>query len=149
VRLKHLCELDLAYRLDDDFLDDGFDLVQPYGTEEGTGYGEGDGVVSGERLRGSIRWSNRPHRRSDRIMMPNLYGSIHTDDDAVVLMTIRGYAVPVQDGERRRIAGQVGFEAEAESYRWMNRSLFVAEGTIVLDVGKIHLAVHECVIEAD
>ena len=95
MRLDHLCDLELAYRDDDDFLDEGFDLVRPYGTEEGTGYGEGDGVASGDRLRGAVRWSNLPHRRSDAIFMPNLDGSIHSDDGAVVLLTTQGGPGPL------------------------------------------------------
>jgi hypothetical protein len=149
VRLDHLCDLELAYRDDDDFLDEGFDLVRPYGTEEGTGYGEGDGRASGDRLRGTIRWSNLPHRRSDAVFMPNLNGSIHSDDGAVVLLTIRGHAVPPvgEEGVRRQILARIGLEAEAEAYRWMNRSFFVAEGMIELATGKIHLAVYECINE--
>lgn len=33
--LEHLCEMELGYR-------GQFELVQPYGGEEGPGYGEGD-----------------------------------------------------------------------------------------------------------
>jgi len=32
-----------------------FVLVRPYGGDEGIGYGEGDGTVIGERLRGAGR----------------------------------------------------------------------------------------------
>jgi hypothetical protein len=119
------------------------------GRRRGPVTAKGAGVASGDRLRGKVRWSNLPHRRSDAIFMPNLNGSIHCDDGGVVLLTIRGHAVPPVGEERvrRQILARIGLEAEAEAYRWMNRSFFVAEGMIELATGEIHLSVYECVNE--
>jgi hypothetical protein len=54
--------------------DEGSVLIRPYGGEEGSGYGEGRGTASGERLRGEVVWSNHPHRRSDGRMLLTFTG---------------------------------------------------------------------------
>ncbi len=54
MRLEPLGELKLAYD------EGGFTLVQPFGTEEGSGWGGGDGTIDCERLRGRVRWRPRP-----------------------------------------------------------------------------------------
>lgn len=86
MRLEHLCDVELTYRamptLGTDFV-----LVRPYGSEEGSGYGEGEGKVSGSYLNGIVRWVNHPHQRSDRIMLPDAHGVIRTDDDATLLFS--------------------------------------------------------------
>jgi hypothetical protein len=80
MRLEHLCDMDLGYTTE-------FFLVQPYGGEEGTAYGEGNGTVTGEELSGHARWSNHPHRRSDGSMLPKTRGVIETPDGAQVILT--------------------------------------------------------------
>lgn len=52
MRLELLAEPTLAYG------QEGCLLVRPYGTEEGSGWGGGEGRFDGERLRGSVRWLN-------------------------------------------------------------------------------------------
>ena len=127
MHLEFLCDLQLSYRrlptLEEDFV-----LVRPYGTQEGSGYGEGDGMVSGERLSGSVRWVNHPHRRSDGTMLPDAHGMILTDDQATLLFSLQG---------RTTFAGAQGqqllrmlFETEAEQYQWLNTALCVVEGMI-------------------
>ena len=63
MRLEHLCDMELVYR-EEALYGGKFLLVRPYGGEEGSGYGEGDGSVSGSKLSGRVRWVNHPHRRS-------------------------------------------------------------------------------------
>jgi hypothetical protein len=75
MKLERVCEMRWAYR-------EGFDLVKPYGGEEGLGYGEGGGTVTGERLAGTVRWANHPRRRSDGRMLPNGGGVLTTTDGA-------------------------------------------------------------------
>jgi hypothetical protein len=60
-----------------------FLLVCPYGGEEGSGYGKGDGIVTGRRLQGAVCWVNHPHRRSDGTMPPNAHGVLVTQDQAI------------------------------------------------------------------
>ena len=67
--------MELAYREEPTY-GGKFLVVQPYGSEEGTGYGEGDGTFTGPRLQGKARWVNHPHRRSDGMMLPDAHGVI-------------------------------------------------------------------------
>src|SRR5207244_5231109 len=62
----------------------GFSLVKPYGGEEGSGYGHGDGRAEGPRLAGAVQWANHPRRRSDGRMLPNAGGLVTTQDGAKV-----------------------------------------------------------------
>lgn len=59
MHLEHLGDLELTYR-DMPTLGTDFVLVRPYDSEEGAGYGEGDGKVSGPQLNGVVRWVNHP-----------------------------------------------------------------------------------------
>ena len=68
MQLEYICDMELSYR-EEALYAKKFLLVRPFGTEEGTGYGEGDGTVMGPQLRGSLRWVNHPHRRSDGTMI--------------------------------------------------------------------------------
>ncbi len=86
MHLEPLGEIHLSYRGNVAF-------ALPYGDEEGTAYGQGDGTVKGERLQGTVRWSNFPHRRSDGAMLPNVSGEIEMTDGAHVLFRLRGGTV--------------------------------------------------------
>jgi hypothetical protein len=83
MQLEFICDMDLAYR-EEPLTGGKFLLVRPYGGEEGTAYGEGDGTITGPRLQGTLRWVNHPHRRSDGIMLPDAHGIIVTQDHAVM-----------------------------------------------------------------
>lgn len=84
MRLEPFGELRLTYE------ERGFTLVKPYASEEGSGYGAGSGSIAGERLRGTVRWLNAPHRRSDVVMLPHCHGLIETDDGATVVFLMEG-----------------------------------------------------------
>ena len=60
MQLEYICDMELVYRQEPLYAGK-FMLVRPYGGEEGTGYGEGDGSVSGPRIQGSLRWVNPPY----------------------------------------------------------------------------------------
>ena len=141
MRLELLCDLELSYR--DLPLGDSFVLVRPYGTEEGSVYGEGDGRVSGARLSGSARWVNHPHRRSDGVMLPDAHGYILTDDGATLLFSLRGRTT--FEGAPGQQLLTMLFETAAEQYRWLNTALCVVEGLIV--EGHMRAHVYVCVHE--
>jgi hypothetical protein len=108
-------------------------LVRPYGGEEGAGYGHGEGVVKGERLRGSVQWFNHPRRRSDGTMLPDIQGVLMTEDSAAILFSLRGRTVWNQTAE-----GPIGdqllrviFETEDARYRWLNDAFCVLEGKVL------------------
>ena len=75
MQLEHICDMELVYR-EEPLYHGKFLLIRPYDGEEGTGYGEGDGRVTGPKLQGSLRWVNHPHRRSDGTMLPDAHGSL-------------------------------------------------------------------------
>lgn len=78
MHLDKLCSLEARY------LDGHF--PNPYGDESGPGWGIGEGTVSGERLSGTIKWSNHPSVRSDGVALPDLRALISTADGAKVLV---------------------------------------------------------------
>jgi hypothetical protein len=140
MRLEPFCQMDLAYQ-------DGFALVKPYGGEEGTGYGVGDGSVSGG-LVGTVRWANHPHRRSDGRMLPDAAGEIRTTDGDLVMFRLTGRTVFREFGGVRK-GGQLLsclFETSVERLAWLNDALCVVEG-IIDDKLRLKLAVFACVHE--
>ena len=142
MRLDFLCDLNLTYR---DLPDFGkyFVLVQPYNTEEGSAYGEGDGTVSGAQLNGSLRWVNHPHRRSDSVMLPDAHGVILTDDKVTLLFSLQGRTHFV--GNKGQQVLSMLFETQAEPYLWLNNALCVVEGVIV-EKGmraRVYVCVHD------
>jgi hypothetical protein len=138
VRLDWLCDIELTYR-------GGFTLVRPYGSEEGAGYGEGDGRASGPRLAGSLRWVNHPRRRSDQTMLPDAHGLITTNDGQSVIFTFSGRTGWVGDTGVQVLS--VTFESEAADYLWLNSAMHVLEGVIDAETlvmqAKVYTLVHE------
>ncbi len=137
MRLEPLCEMTLSYR-------GTFILARPYGGEAGSGYGEGEGSASGERLRGTVRWANHPKRRTDGAMLPDAHGVIATDDGADVLFTLRGRTI-FRHGLQGRQDLVALFESEHERYRWLNDIICVAEGLIAMPASRLRIYV--CVNE--
>ena len=127
MQLEYMCDMELIYR-EEPLYADKFLLVRPYGGEEGTGYGEGDGTVTGPQIQGSLRWVNHPHRRSDGTMLPDAHGVIVTHDNAIIMFTLQGRTVFEQEQGKQLLS--VIFEAEAESYRWLNATFCILEGLI-------------------
>jgi len=133
--------MELAYR-EEPLTGDKFLLVRPYGGEEGTAYGEGDGTVTGPRIQGTLRWVNHPHRRSDGIMLPDAHGIIVTHDNAVIMFTLQGRTV-FEEGLGKQLLSVI-FEAEVESYRWLNTTLCVLEGLIDNERLRMRARVYAC-----
>ena len=139
MQLEYICDLELFYR-EEPLYHGKFLLVRPYGGEEGTGYGEGDGTVKGPRIQGSLRWVNHPHRRSDSTMLPDAHGVIVTNDHAVIMFTLQGRTVFEKNQGKQLLS--VIFESEAESYRWLNKTFCVLEGLIESE--RIRARVYAC-----
>ena len=142
MRLEPLCAFDLRYTQD-------FHLVRPYGNESGSGWGIGDGRVSGERLAGTAQWSNQPDRRGDGAMLPNARGVVVTDDGAEVVFSLTGRTVFAE-----RLGEEVGrqlllvlLESEDERYAWLNNTVCVGDGLVSAETMTMHLEVFECVGE--
>jgi hypothetical protein len=125
MRIDPLCTLDLAPTGD-------FHLARPYGNEAGIGWGIGEGMVTGERLGGTVRWSNQPSRRGDGAMLPHPRGVIATADGAEVLFDLTGRTVFVQRNDREvgRQLLTLMFESEYDRYAWLNSTVCVGDGVI-------------------
>ena len=141
MQLEFICDMELSYR-EEPLTGSKFVLVRPYGGEEGAGYGEGDGKVTGPRIQGTLRWINHPHRRSDAAMLPDVHGMILTQDKAVVLFTFQGRTVFEQERGKQLLS--VLFEAEAEPYRWLNSAFCVLEGLIDAEKFQMRAKVYAC-----
>jgi hypothetical protein len=147
MRLEALCDMELTYR-QEPLYDGLLKMVVPYGTQEGSLYGEGDAVFRGERLSGMGRWANHARRRSDGVNLPDAHGVIRTDDGAFVLFTLQGRTLPAQDDKRRQLL-TVLFEADDERYRWLNTAVCVLEGVIAPGSGVMRACIYACVHELD
>ena len=142
MRLEPLCAFDLHYTGD-------FHLARPFGNESGTGWGIGEGRVTGERLAGAAQWSNQPARRGDGAMLPDARGVVTTGDGAEVIFDLTGRTVFVE-----RQGEQVGrqlllvlLESEDGRYAWVNNAVCVGEGVISTETMAMHLDVFQCVSE--
>lgn len=141
MKLEPLCEMQLAYR--DSTFGKKFVLSRPYGGEEGLGYGEGDGSVMGEKIRGSLHWTNHPRRRSDGSMLPDAQGVIQTDDGALVHFSLEGRTVHVGDMGRQLLSAI--FESADDRYKWLNNTFCVLEGKIDMEKLVMNFRVFSCV----
>jgi hypothetical protein len=141
MQLEHICDMELIYR-EESLYAGKFVLVRPFGGEEGSGYGEGDGSVTGPRIQGSLRWVNHPHRRSDGAMLPDAHGVIVTDDHAMIMFTLQGRTV-FEQGQGKQLLS-VLFEAEAEAYHWLNSTFCVLEGLIDSQRLQMRARVYAC-----
>ncbi len=119
-------------------------LVRPYGSEEGTAYGAGDGSFTGT-LQGSARWVNHPHRRSDGVMLPDTRGVLLTTDGAAIMFSFQGRTF--FEGSTGKQVLHLSFEAEDERYRWLNQRVCVAEGIVDARTWGMRARVYACVHE--
>ena len=133
MRLEPLFEMALDY-------EDGFVVIAPYAGAEGIGYGGGKGRVSGDRINGSVRWSNHPRRREDGVLLPDAHGLIETEDGARVVFHLGGYSVATPDSPARRgIVSPASFATDDDRYRWLNDVVAIGEGVIDFETLRLHL----------
>jgi hypothetical protein len=126
MRIELLGDMDLVYR--DSTFGQKFHLVRPFGSEEGWGYGEGEGTIKGEKLSGKIRWVSHPRHRGDGSVLPSMDGAIKTEDGAIVLFTLQGRTVWVKGMGRQLMS--VTFASDDHRYKWVNDAFCVLEGAV-------------------
>ena len=141
MQLEFICAMELIYH-PEPLTGEKFILVRPYGGEEGTGFGEGSGTVTGPKINGKMHWVNHPHRRNDGTMLPDAHGIILTDDKAIIMLSLQGRTV--FEGERGIQLLSVIFESEAEPYRWLNSTFCVFEGLIDAERLQMRAKVYAC-----
>ena len=125
MRLEELCVLELHYTSD-------FHYVSPYEGQSGKGWGLGEGTATGDRLNGTVQWSNHPNGRGDGAMQPATRGVISTSDGAAVMFDFTGRTLFVErDGETvgRQLLMTL-FESDHDAYRWLNDTVCMTEGAI-------------------
>jgi hypothetical protein len=143
MKLEFLFDIELDYA-------GGFAVLAPYGEREGSGYGSGGGSVSGERVNGTLRWSNHPRRREDGVLMPDAHGLIDTDDGARILFHFSGYSHPIEGAPTlRKVVSPGTFESDDDRYRWLNDVVVMAEGTIDFETLRLGLRCYACVTEVE
>ena len=139
MRLESFCKISMRYR--------EASWHRPYAGDEGLGFGQGDGTVSGE-LEGTVSWANYPRRREDGVWTPNLRGVITTGSGEEVLVSIHGQSVEGDaPGSRRAILARIELTTDAEPYRWLNTCFLVGEGEIDEERENWWLDVYVCVNE--
>lgn len=138
MRLEPLCEFTGRYTTQ-------LWLVRPYGGEEGVGYGEGEGTLTG-RITGRARWSNHPQKRGDAVFLPDVHGVIETDDGAVLLFSFQGRTPETGEEEGQQLM-RATFEAEDDRYTWLNTAFAVAEGRVDLETLEARILVYRCIHE--
>lgn len=141
MQLEYLCAMELSYR-EESLYQRNFVLVRPYGSEEGSAYGEGDGIVSGPRLQGQVRWVNHPHRRSDGVMLPDAHGVIMTEEGAAILFSLQGRTFFAQGQGQQLLT--VLFETDAEAYHWLNTTVCILEGVIDSERPHMRARIYAC-----
>jgi hypothetical protein len=118
--------------------------VEPH---EGAYIGSGDGTVTGDRLRGKIRWSLwsgncvYPLVRSGQSVPEGLHlctmnpgGWIETQDGARIRFDGRGYGL--RSPEKYKTSLTLVFGTEDARYTWLTKTLGVMEGEFDEKVGR-------------
>jgi hypothetical protein len=126
MELEYLCRMEFKYG------EGGFTQLTPFGGAEGQGYGIGVGVVKGEQLEGSLRWSNTPRRRSDGVLLPDTDGLIETVDGARIFFSVRGYSLPKNTPTSRILLSSITFATDDFRYSWLNTAFGIQDGDVDL-----------------
>jgi hypothetical protein len=113
--------------------------------DEGIGFGQGDGEVSGE-VEGSLIWANFPRGRQDGVWTPNVRGCITTARGEEILVSIHGQSILEEaPGQRRAILARVELTTESEQHRWLNTCFLIGEGEIDEESEDVWLTTYVCV----
>ena len=137
MELERFGTMQLAY-------DDGFMMVQPHGTQDGSGYGSGTGRIDAPGLSGHIRWSNHPRRRGDGSNVVDAAGVIEADGGGMLVFRLTGRTVWIEGTSRGAQVLQLTVETSDEVLRWLNDAVLLVEGEIDTADGSIEAALHLC-----
>ena len=129
------------------------DAVVPPDEREGEYLGSGDGVATGERLRGRLRWSFYagnclyPQIRRGETVPDDLHlctlnpgGYVESDDGARIAFDGRGYGL--RSPERYRLSMTMAFRTDDARYAWLNRVLGVMIGDFDEKTGRAEWRVY-------
>lgn len=143
--LEHLFDAELWYR-------SNMDIVMPVEDREGDLIGNGEGTITGERIRGRMRWSffaancayllvrsGIEPPPGEHLCRTNPGGIIETVDGAQVWFDARGYGLRGYDEaqpHKWRLTMALQFHTNDERYRWLNTALGVWEGEFDEETGR-------------
>ena len=132
VRLDHLFDGELRFNEypPNALGGDGFH-VPTYGPDaDWVGYVDGGGTIEGDKVRGTLRWTNHPRRRADGVWLPDFQGVIQTDDAADILFSFSGYNYSLTERfeyTHRAVVAAITFQTGSDHYRWLNDVFGVLE----------------------
>ncbi|HZY94124.1 MAG TPA: hypothetical protein VFE98_04585 [Candidatus Bathyarchaeia archaeon] len=111
---------------------DGSEQFPTSGTDsDWVSYSRYKGVIEGMGFHGEISGIGLARRRSDGLWLPKISGKIKTTGGETILVTIRGYRLPVapQSGKSHHtITASITFQAKDEKFRWLNKVFGLLEG---------------------
>ena len=120
MKLMQLCEMEMHYTWID-YVDYGIG-GQYVGTLEG--------IVKGERLRGTFKSVNVPARRPDNVNCPAFRGVIVTDDGAKIYFELNGIALLRPEDKARVFTTSLSLRTGDPRYAWVNDTVGAAEGIL-------------------
>ncbi len=154
--LEHLFDAELRYKSD-------MDVVVPVEGREGELIGSGEGTVTGEKIRGTVRWSffaancayllvkaGVEPPPGQHLCYTNPGGVIQTEDGAQIWFDAKGYGLRGYDEaqpHKWRLTMALQFNTDDERYRWLNTTLGVWEGRFDEKTGHARYRAYVQVIE--
>jgi hypothetical protein len=129
VRLDPLFDAELQYQ-------DGAEALVPAEGREGQLVGSGDGVVTGTRIAGRLRWTLFEGPGELLCAMAPV-ARIETADGAEIRFEARGYGRrPTATDRIWSVAAALRFDTEDVRYRWLTQLVGVWEGEFDADTGR-------------
>jgi len=110
--------------------------LAPMGDKVGQLVGGGDGMLTGPRVRGTVRWSNYETTGEDQVCALQVPGVIQTHDGAEIGFEGREFAMPLSDASQQwRVAGVLRFKTDDRRYTWLNDTFALTSGMFDYEVG--------------
>ena len=118
--IEELFEMELLYRQGMEKATTFTDPVRKY-------LGSGDGNVTGEYMRGTVRW-DLFEQQGETACDAHFTGIIETDDGAAIHFYATGYFKRPESGSIWRLSAGALFETEDARYQWLTAKPTIWEG---------------------
>ena len=110
--------------------------LAPIGEKVGLLVGGGYGMLTGPRVRGTVRWSYYETTGRDQVCALQVPGVIQTHDGALIKFEGREFAMPLSEGSQQwRVAGVLRFKTDDRRYTWLNDTFALTSGTFDYESG--------------
>ena len=134
MKLEPLCEMEMHYSW--------IDLVD-YGAG-GQYVGTIEGIVKGDRLKGTLKSVNVPAKRPDNVNCPAFRGIIYTDDGAKVYFEFNGIALLRPEDKARVFTTSLSLRSGDARYAWVNDTVGAVEGILNTTTDHMILRAYAC-----